>query len=178
MVDLSRTRRGDRTQHFVAYRYTAEGELHRRRVEIARQEWQKLQVGSRLPVRYLPSMPELSLIQGYGSKGVPLWVVPLVPACLLLATWPIVYHLRRQWRLLAEGRAASARVTRTERISHSHGTSHRVHYEFQILSGATRAGHYDVSKKAPEVGATLNIVYEPDDPRRQARYPLSLVRVG
>ena len=82
-----------------------------------------------------------------------------------------------QRRLLAEGRPALARVTGSKRVVAGHGGHHHVQYEFRILSGAKRAGACDVRRNPPSPGATLVILYDSDEPRRQARYPLSLVRL-
>ncbi len=177
VAERGRTK-GDQTRYFVVYRYTVDAQSYRGRANVRRSVWQKLGLGSSLQVYYLPSKPDRSWLPGREPNGVPPWVVPLVPIGLALATWPILYHLRRQWRLLSEGRAALAHVTHSKRVSRSHGGAvHRAHYEFQILSGAVRTGRCDTAKTMP-TGSTLTIVYDPDDPQCQARYPLSLVRVA
>jgi hypothetical protein len=175
VLDLGRTR-GKNERYFVVYRYTAAGQLYHRREHVSRRDWRMLRVGATLRVRYLPSHPEFSWMAGYEPRGVPLWLVPIVPASLVLFTLLIGYHLRKQWMLLAEGRPALARVTQSKRIRGSHSSSNRVYYEFRILSGAARSGRYDTAKRPPAEGTTLTILYDRDDPRRQKRYPLSLVR--
>jgi len=175
VVELSRTR-GDQARYLVHYRYTAQGQAYRGRAGVRRREWQKLHVGSPLQVHYWTARPETSWLPGREPKGLPLWVVPLLPACLGLAAWPIIWSLRAQWRLLTEGRPAPARVTHSRRVSSQYGTSHRVHYEFRILSGAVCTGYYDAPNDPPPSGAVLTVVYDPDDPRRRHRYPFTLVR--
>jgi hypothetical protein len=115
---------------------------------------------------------------GYEPKGVPLWIVPVVPVCLLLGVLPIWYSLRRQRALAAYGRAARAEVTHTKRVHTGEHKVHRVHYRYTILSGATRTGSFDVNKRPPADGTVFTVLYDPDEPQRKARYPLRLVRVG
>ncbi len=177
VVELLETRRKEK-RYTVVYRYNAGTRAYDGRARVGRAYWRALQVGSRIPVRYLPGAPEESWIRGREPKGVPYWVVPLGPAGLVLAAWALAWRLRRQRELLSEGRPALARVTHSKKVVHQHGHLYRVYYQFQMLSGATRTGQFDVSRKPPPAGATLTIVYDPDDPDRQARYPLSLVRVG
>ena len=177
VVKLLQTRHKEQ-RYTVVYRYHAGASAYDGRSQVDRAYWRGLQVGSHVPVRYLPSAPEESWIGGREPKGLPFWVVPLVPAGLALTAWAIAYRLRRQRDLLSEGRPALARVTHSKKVAHQHGHVYRVYYQFRMLSGAARAGQCDVSRKPPPAGATLTIVYDPDDPGRQARYPMSLVRVG
>jgi hypothetical protein len=175
VVELTRTRGGE-ARYFVVYDYGVEGRYFRRQQRIQRREWSRLQRGMRFPVRYLPSSPDIAWMRGHEPRGVPMWVVPLVSAGVALGAWAIGYSLRRQWRLLSEGRPALARVTHSKKISRGEHHVHRVYYEFQVMSGATRTGHFDVGKNPPAADTTVTIVYDPDEPERQARYPLSLVR--
>ena len=50
-------------------------------------------------------------------------------------------------------------------------------YEFQLLDGTNVKGRSDV-RKVPAEGTALCVLYLPDNPRRNALYPLSLVRLG
>jgi hypothetical protein len=59
----------------------------------------------------------------------------------------------------------------------THGGSHRtISYAFPLLSGAMATGKSDSTRKAPETGAVLCIVYDPDRPRRSQPYPIPFVR--
>ena len=89
-----------------------------------------------------------------------------VPAFLL----PI--PVRREVRLLAEGRPAPGRVTGFKKADEAF----RVQYEFRLLNGALAKGKVNRSKP-PVVGAPLCVLYDPENPRRNALYPLSLVRL-
>lgn len=175
VVDL-RSSRGKNARYLVIYQYRAGGQVYRKQVAVRRTEWQKLQAGSRLEVRYVPSNPELSWIPGHEPRGIPVWLVPLMSGGLALASWAIAQGIRKQRRLLSEGRPAQAQVMRSERFHRSHSHGNRVHYQFEALSGATCQGQYETAKAPPEPGTEITIIYDPDNLKDQARYPLSLVR--
>jgi hypothetical protein len=108
-----------------------------------------------------------------------LWLPPLVFGASLAVSALLSAALRRQWSLLAHGRPAQATVTQTKRgVPGVKTAASRVHYEFRILSGARRTGQYYVEKGAPPAGAALTVLYDPENPRRNSSYPLSLVRLG
>jgi hypothetical protein len=52
-------------------------------------------------------------------------------------------------------------------------------FDFKLLSGAAAAGSAGPVKEPPAVGAALTVLYDPDNPRRNAPYPFSspLVRI-
>ena len=109
-------------------------------------------------------------------RGVPLWVIPLVPASLFVAVAGIVRGLRRNWVLLSEGRAAQARVVSQKKVHRDKHTAYQITCEFRDLSGALHTMRYDAMKAPPAIGTELTIVYHRDDPRWHAVYPLRLVR--
>ena len=109
-------------------------------------------------------------------RGVPLWVIPLIPASLLVAVAGIARGLRRNWMLLSEGRAAQGRVISQKKVHRDKHTAYQITCEFRDLSGALHTMRYDVMKAPPAIGAELTIVYHRDDPRWHAVYPLRLVR--
>jgi len=156
------------------YSYAAAGRVYQGRARYRRRS----PPGNGVVVHYRPSDPARSWLAGREPQGLPFWLVPVAPAGLALAALALGFALRRQRALLSEGYAALARVTEARRVrtgTHS-GSGYRVDYEFRTLSGASRSGHFDDSKKPPP-GSLLIILYDPDQPRRQARYPLSLVRI-
>jgi len=177
IAELRRTR-GENTRYLVTYRFSAGGRNYRKQARVRRGEWEQWRTGSRLGIRHLRSDPGVSWIPGHEPQGIPLWVVPVTPAVLALSAWLIVRAVRKQWRMLSEGRPAPARVTHSERYYRSHGGGRYVYYEFRILSGAVRRGRYQTTRAAPTAGTQMTILYYPDDPQSQAPYPLSLVRVG
>ncbi len=167
---------GKESRRTVTYRYSFEDRTYTGTAELRRGESRGLRAGARIAVRYVPSQPATNWLPGHEPRGVPLWVVPLVPTCALSAGLLLAYALRKQRAFLATGRAALARVTRHERAHKGEHGVDRVWYEFKVLSGAMRTGHYDVQRTPPEVGSTLIVLYDPDAPEKNVRYPLALVR--
>ena len=48
----------------------------------------------------------------------------------------------------------------------------------RLLSGAVRKGHSSANKRSvPAVGSVICVIYDPDNPRRNAVYPFSLVEL-
>jgi len=178
VIRVGRTRRDDEVRRVVTYRYTVEARTYGGYTTLGKRDRRRFDIGSSIPVRYLPADPKRSWMQGYEPKGVPLWVFPVVALGLALGTAPIALVLRSQRRLLEEGRPALARVTQCRRTQSSGHSRTRVQYEFRILSGAIRTGSYEVEKNPPAAGSTLTVIYHREEPRRNARYPLPLVRTA
>lgn len=170
------TTRDKERRRFVVYRYAAGGRFYTGRFTVRRRDVVGIGVGSRLTVGYLPSEPARSWRVGQEPAGPPLWVALAVAATLAVCAAAITLVLRGQRRLLAEGRAAMGSVKASQRI-HRRGPVYRVHYEFRLLSGAVRSGSFE-SRKAVAPGSPVVVIYDPDNPRRQGRYPFSLVRVA
>jgi hypothetical protein len=187
VVALSRTR-GDDPRYLVDYNYTAAGQTFEARRAIRRSLWNRLHPGSPLEVGYLPDEPGKSWVTGYEPRGVPVWLGPLVALAFASLAWLSWHGLRGQWMLLSEGRAAVAHVTGWRNIAKGKGGRHlEVSYEYRLMSGAARTGKYQVvvgalgaaSKAQPPAdGTPLRVIYDPNNPARSSRYPLSLVRIA
>jgi Protein of unknown function (DUF3592) len=173
---------GEQPRRVATYRYEAGGESFTGHTNLRRSDWQRVQVGSRVPIRYLPSNPKLSWVRGHEPKGAPIWIGPVVAVSLALSAGLIFQQFRKQRSLLAEGRVALGRVMEAKRFRRSTGhgshTGYRVRYEFQVLSGATCTGSYEVSKNPPAPGTPVTVIYDREEPKRNARYPFQLVRVS
>ena len=163
---------GGRT--LVAYRFTASGKIYEVESRIPRRTWQNLQVGSPLPIRYVQSNPAFNYPRAYGRRGAAPWLPFVVGAGIAACGVLILLPLLRQHRLLANGRAALGHVTRHR--DEQHGKKY--YYEFHLLSGATAKGESGPSKKPPAIGSTFCVLYDPETPRTNSPYPLSLVRVA
>lgn len=165
-------RSGDKSQtRWVAYRFTVQGRTYPGRAQAPVRIWKNLQVGSDLAVRYLPSNPAVSYPLGREPRLMPMWVSWLVAASLAAIGGLFTLPLRRQSWLLAQGRPAPAVVTRHTKTDK--GTL--VHYEFALLSGSIAKGKSGLTRKPTAIGAALCVFYDPDNPRRNAPYPLPLV---
>jgi hypothetical protein len=156
---------------WVAYRFTVQERTYPGRAKAPLRIWKNLQVGSELAVRYLPSRPALNYPRGSEPMPMPIWVPWLVAAAVSATGGLFTLPLRRQGWLLAQGRPAPAVVTRHAKTDK--GTL--VHYEFQTLSGSMAKGGSGPTRKPLAIGATLCVFYDPDNPRRNAPYPLPLV---
>jgi hypothetical protein len=176
VTEISRPR-GENPRARVSYRYTVAGREYSGRTRIGKREDNRFVVGSIVAVEYDPSKPEKAWIHGYRPRPVPLWVVITLPAVLVPGVIPIVMALLRQRRLLACGKAALARVTDTRLLPYREHKVWRVQYEWTLLNGAIRKGHYDRAKNPPSPGTIIPVLYDPDNPRRHRPYPLSLVRL-
>jgi len=163
--------RGESTQRWVAYRLSVNGLTYEDQAKLGRRAWGALRVGDQIPLRHLPSDPSVSQLRGREPEPMPAFVASLTAGALALTAGCVLLPLRTQRRLLALGRPAPARVTR--HAKDQHGTS--FDFEFGVLSGAKVKGKGGPRSKPPAIGATICIVYEPDNPRRSAPYPFSLV---
>jgi len=169
----------DRRQCFVVYRYTVQGRIHRGRQMLWRDGGCPAAIGSLVRVRYLPDEPARSWMSGYEPRGgAPLLVVLGGPAVLTLIAWLLWYLLLSQRRLLETGRVAAARVVGVRKVHNKDSTTYKVEYEFQVLSGAWRRTVLSVPRKPPDSGTVGTLLYNPENDRRVALYPLSLVRVS
>lgn len=165
--------KGDDPRRDVTYHYSVNGAGYEHNVRFPRRG-RTLEEGGELAILYARSEPARSWLPGHEPDVLPLALVPLIPAALLaiggLLTWPI----RRERALLSEGRLAQARVLASTKVTNQHASGYQLSYEFTTLSGAAMKGKL-LQRSDVAVGDTIPIVYHRDNPRRNARYPLSLV---
>ena len=163
---------GEDQQHLVSYRFTVQERAYVTRKEVPSRIWQTLTVGSSLPVRFLPSNPKVNHPIGWDDTPMPPWVPYLVFAVLAAIASFLTILLRNQMRLLTEGRPAPGIVTGQRRTKD--GTI--IRYEFTLLNGATAKGRGQ-SRRPPAIGSQICVLYDPENPRRNAPYPLCLVKL-
>jgi hypothetical protein len=159
-------------QPLIAYRFDYAGRAYTNRVETPRKIWPSLSKGSTIQVRFVPSRPSISHPVAWNAPAFPIWlaylVAGMIAALSLLPTIPV----RCQARLLTEGRPAPGRVTGFRKG----GKDIEVQYEFRLLSGAIAKGRTNAFKP-PVEGSPVCVLYDPENPRRNALYPLSLVHL-
>lgn len=168
----------DNRQRWMSYRFTFEGHSYGRNIKVSARTWGNLRTGASIPVHYVPSRPGLNYPFNVADAPMPPWVPFAVALALASCSLVVVLHIRRQIRLLAEGRAAPGLVTKHSKVQHgSHGSDlgQKFYYEFPLLSGAIARGRAGPAKKPPAIGATIPVLYDPESPRRNVPYPLSLV---
>ena len=165
---------GDR-KYFADYQFSAGAQVHSRTARLSRRTWSGLREGNSLDVRYVESDPALSRLEGLErSPGTPLWLAPVVAAALALLTVLIARDQTRKRRLVEDGRPAAGMVTKLGRKTDK---GRMVYYSFLTLSGSQAQGKYGPvhGKSVPEVGTRLTVIYDPDNPAFNRRYPLSVV---
>ena len=170
--------RGRNSRVPITYRYAVNGIEYSSRVHIRGREAGRFPIGSRVPVEYLISDPGKSWISGKRPRSIPVWFIFLIPPVLLPIAGGLLLLIRRQARLLSEGRATMATVKKSEQASTGESTTWRVTYEWTLLSGAKLSGRYDAARKTqPAAGTAIPIIYDRDSPQRHARYPFALVHI-
>lgn len=131
-----------------------------------------LNVSDQILVRFLPSNPNVNHPEAWewspmiGAVWTAFDVFFTGVACIVL------FALLRERKLARFGKAASAVVigcTADDRLN-------RIDYEFHPEGGATFRGHKSGRDKF-EVGAQIWILYMPQNPRRNSRYPLDFFDV-
>jgi hypothetical protein len=92
---------------------------------------------------------------------------------LVVVALVLAMLLRKQMRLLTEGRPAPGVVTGCRRTK----DGIVLRYEFQLPDGATAKGRGH-SRRPPAIGSQICVLYDPENPRRNAPYPLGLVKLA
>jgi hypothetical protein len=157
----------------VSYRFTAGGREVRGESSLDRDLWMKIYEGNSLPIRYLPGRPEINRPVSGAPGPMVEWMVWSMVAPIVLPLFLFGWMIRRQSRLLAEGTPAAGVANQVLRMR---GTV--VVYQFQLLSGETMWGRSSVRREcAPEQGGLVCVLYDPENPGRNAMYPLALVRL-
>ena len=163
----------------VHYRFQVDDVNQTGTTRLRRADRERYAAGSEVEIRYLQSDPRASWLEGYAPSRRPMWIAFALPAAAAAAAFGLWLAIRRQRALLTHGRVAAAAVKHVEKKRADKGTVWRVHYEWIVLSGATRKGRYTHSKKTPPaIGTIVPVVYDRDNPARHSRYPLSLVTLA
>jgi hypothetical protein len=171
-------RAGDKSrQPWVAYRFNANSLVYDAQRKLPLTTWKRLAAGSSLEVVYLPSKPELNYPSGNAEDTIPVWLPYLVAVILGSTGVLLLFAIRRERRLLEDGRAAPGIVTAHRKRGGTHGSQGiEIRYKFAMLSGSTGQGRSRSRRNAPAIGSTICVLYDPDHPSRNAPYPFSLVR--
>jgi hypothetical protein len=158
----------------VRYTFTVDGREFTTSHRVPRKIWNTLKEGDAIEIRYAPADPSINHPVAWTGRVTPLFLALLMPLMFLGFAWGFVWLIRRQWNLLAEGRPAPAIVTSVKRTD----KAVLVRYEFPLLNGAIQKGKTNTSRKAiPGIGDVVCVLYDPDNPRRNALYPLQFVRM-
>jgi hypothetical protein len=159
--------------HMVAYRFVSDGREVTGSSKLYRIAWSGLHSGDPLPIRYLPSDPSVNHPAQRTPGPAPDWIPWMFAGIFIWPPFLFWAMIRRQARLLAEGRPAPATITQIRRAKQL-----IAYYEFPLLNGQIMKGRSQVSRRAKfEPGATACALYLPDNPKRNALYPMELVKL-
>ena len=159
--------------NMVSYAFTANGVRIRGESPVPDGQWKSIQKAGFLKVRFLPSNPGVNHPAAWDeSNPVPAWFPILVPSMWAVGSVILLISLLRQRKVAAEGLPAAGVITRCFRIKG--GWAAR--YQFRMNDGTVAAGRDRVYSRL-EPGATVCVLYLPENPRRNYLYPLSLYRV-
>jgi len=179
VVELRKRGGGDDHRIVAHYRYAVHGRELTGHTTLRRGEQGKYAVGSPIAVWYLATEPEASWLDGDSPRPEPGWAGTAVAIVCGVSAIALMAAVRRQSKILANGRPAMATVTKVEKKRTDKGTSWRVHYEWTTISGATRSGkHSHRGKNAPAIGELIPVVYDRDNTFRHNTYPMSFVRMA
>jgi Protein of unknown function (DUF3592) len=158
----------------VSYQFHYNGAIYGGDSEPPRAIWRELRTGSTLAIRFLPSAPGVSQPVPWRNSPTPMLLAVFVGLLLSSIGAVLTLPLRQQRRLLREGRAAPAIVTGYSRVKNGR----LLRYQFPLLNGSVIQGKGTATKTYPETGSTICVLYDRDNPRRSAPYPLPLVEVA
>jgi hypothetical protein len=169
-------RTGDKDRkRMVAYRFEAAGQTYQGRSVTPASTWATLFVGAALPVRFDPENPAVNHPRDWAAEKPPVWLPPILAVVLAAIGGLLLWMIRRQKNLLAEGRPAPAVVTR---YSHAQHGQKNVHYEFPLMNGSIQKGRSGPRRKLPPLGGVICVLYDRENPRRSLAYPADLVRLA
>jgi hypothetical protein len=172
--------RGDSPKRWIAYRFDAPGGTYQGRARMQRQAWRGLEPGADVMVIYLPGAPQKNRPDGAEPSDMPPWVPVLVSGQFAGVAVFLLWQIGRQRRLLEEGRVSQGIVTehgKMARSSHGRQVGRKFKYRFALLSGSTAEGKGGPEMVPPPLGASIAVLYDRDNPRRNAPYPLAMVQV-
>jgi len=164
---------GKSDRRMVGYQFIAGGNEIHSTASPPRDIWVTLHAGDSLPVRYVPSEPEINHPTAWAGSPTPPWLPWMM---LVLFVWPaglFAWLIRRDWRLLEEGRPAPGVITK---IRHAKQTI--LYYEFRLPSGEVKQGRCGGGRRGTGIGDAVCVLYDPENPRRNAVYPLQMVKLA
>ena len=166
---------GKDNRHMVQYRFAAENRDVEGKAQAPFRIWKGFVTGAGIPIRFVPAQPEVNHPSEWELSQVPMWVALLPGGILLLPSVVFFILIRKQMRLLSEGRPAPGTVTRIKRTD----KAVIVYYDFTLLSGAVMKGRSGGGRWRPAlgVGSPVCVLYDPENPRRNAIYPMPLVKL-
>lgn len=165
---------GKETTPYVRYRFLVNGSEVVGTSRTPKRRWATLRIGDSLPIRYVAAAPAFNHPADWDANVTPPWLGLTVGVIFVGVAALFFLLLRRQWQLLGEGRPAPGIVSKTRRTD----KTVVVTYEFRLPNGSTHTGKSNVSSRnIPGQGSQVCVLYDADNPRRNALYPFCLVRL-
>jgi hypothetical protein len=163
-------RKGGKDYH-VAYSYEVNRLVYHSEAEVTSNLYSRLGIRSQLALRYSPSHPEVSRLDGEIRR--PVWLIYF--GILPFGAFGLLpYLILKQRNLLERGQPAGAIVTR---VSPTRG-GRSVAYQFLDYAGNFTTGRVPIkTQEAPSIGATVTVIYDPEKSRRNMLYPAQFVRL-
>jgi hypothetical protein len=165
---------GTSSRYSIAYRFTASsGELVEQTEDVPVEDWESLDEGSRLQVRYLPSAPRTARMQ----PGNPWWVPPLITGAtalfVLIGVAVALPGVRRALLIARVQRRGMATQATVQNVWATATTINRVRqwqlsYEFRDHTGTPQRGESDLLTPAEaqkwQPGSRGAVRYDRDRP--------------
>lgn len=173
-------RRGEQRPTVLHYAFPGvDGLMHKGRVRLRKDDPRAgtAVAGMSLPVRYDALEPSDNWVQGYAPRAIPFWAVVLLPAAAIASALGLAMLIRREWVLLEYGRSALGTVVSVEKLRGREHKAQRVLVEWNKLSGAKVRHTFEAGGSQFSAGMTVPVVYDVENPRRFAKYPMTLVRI-
>jgi len=157
----------------LAYAFTAKGVRFHGAAEVPKGLWDRIRVAGMLPIRYLPSDPNINHPAEWVETGAGSWFPFIFCPLLLLSAAFFAFNVQKQGKLLANGLPAPAVITRCYRVKGGWAAT----YQFRTKDGAVLGGRCSVTRKL-EKGAVISVLYDPEKPTRNRVYPMDAYRVA
>jgi hypothetical protein len=162
------------TRGMVAYEFPLQGRMMSGQSPADNPVWRSLSEGGPIDVRAVPADPAINHPVAWRENTLPQWFGLPVALGLFVPAGLLRSIVERQSGLLSAGRPVPAVVTRHIRDKGGQAFS----YEFPVMGGAMQKGRGGPSRTPPAIGSTVCVLYDPDNPRRNAAYPMPLVRLA
>jgi hypothetical protein len=164
---------------WVGYTFTVNETSFKGETQVPEQLENSLRESGSLPIRYLPSDPEVNHPSAWEESTISAWLSLIFPDLLLfvLAAFGMMLfaQIRMDRRLVAEGMPALAVITKCSPAKGRSGIS--IKYEFRTVDDRVVSGisGYD---SLQEIGASICVLYLLRDPKLNRPYQLLNCRVA
>lgn len=162
--------RGSRSYH-VSYQYAVGGAIYHAEAKVTSTTYARLGPNSTVSLRYVPSRPDISMMEGETQQPDWMIVFALLPFVAFIVI-PITVVKEKQ--LLESGQPVGAVVTRVAPVKGGQSVS----YRFMDAAGNTVKGAVTRSSDVPDLGSTVTVLYDPSKSRKNMLYPAKFVRLS